>query len=641
MRFSDGELRQFRGVLGEGTPGGLNGPGTAQALAVVREAARRFEAYSFRDSELAAAVELHSGKAVELPDDGNNDLVAMLAIYSRAIDNEIVHHVAPTATLAHRSYLRVRRLCEALGIQAAYLPDPPDHGYHTIDGHADVIFASHRALIHAYLASHLVDDAPVANYRRDTAILDQIDTILVDSADEVRVITAPNSAEEAMQKVLEAGHAPGAPLADTVWAQMGVADYFRGYSKLSGISGVAADSGKTLKQYYGLETVTIATERQSPREMPELLFDTSGTRLSALVQQVSNRHRSGQPIVIGVWDRHDGHLVSAALTRSNVDFRHVEGDEETAEMLWLAGRPGSVTLVPGHAVRGCDVPLHPHSPGRPDSVQGLAVLSVGRGRSARHDRALRGLAGRRGEPGDWQSFLAADDVLLRGLQSEFLRSLIPSRLRKRADGKPVGAPRLVDSVQRDLERLDLERKSTRLAMDHVEGEQCSQIYALIERLSAQENLRLYIQELIGELAARYIERYKDPDELLWQLTQLYPADLNVDQLPETESARKDKVEEDLRTAYSRREESFGSDVMREAEREVVFPVLNRNWKQHLADLTRMRAALQDVQMTDQRRVEQFARDAAKSFIVMVDHTRAEVLDYLFNEISVWREGADP
>jgi preprotein translocase subunit SecA len=74
MRFSDGELRQFRGVLREGTPGGLNGPGTAQALAVVREAARRFAACSFRDSELAAAVELHSGKAVELPDDGNNDL---------------------------------------------------------------------------------------------------------------------------------------------------------------------------------------------------------------------------------------------------------------------------------------------------------------------------------------------------------------------------------------------------------------------------------------------------------------------------------------------------------------------------------------------------------------------------------------
>jgi hypothetical protein len=188
----------------------------------------------------------------------------------------------------------------------------------------------------------------------------------------------------------------------------------RRYSKLSGISGVAADSGKALKEFYGLETVTIATERPSPRvEMPELLFETSGTRLTALVQQVSNRHRSDQPVIVGVWNSHDGQLVSAALTRENVDFRHVEGNEETAEVLWLAGTPGSVTLVPGHAVRGCDVPLHPHSPGPPGPVRGLAVLSVGRGRSARHDRALRGLAGRRSEPGDWQSFLAADDVLLR------------------------------------------------------------------------------------------------------------------------------------------------------------------------------------------------------------------------------------
>jgi preprotein translocase subunit SecA len=690
-RRTDAELRGLRDVLSERLAGDqAPEPAMAEAFAAVLEAARRTGGPSYGDSDVIAGAALYSGQAVQAEDSGYNHFVALLPGYFCALQHESVHYVTTTAAQAQRSFQDVESLCAVLGMRIRLLsgnqvsredPGPV--------ADSDLTYGSYQKMAVEYLGEHLAPGRPrVASGKRMVAIVDQIDSILIDQANLPLVIRAPKppnadyrrkmaaaaaelkrgehyhvdqataavtlSAEglaqgaallridtlEGLQAVVPKRHledalrardwyrrgkdyqvagariaiSPGSRLdgsprlregvlqaieakeglvtspEEAVWARITVRGYFGTYAKLCGLSGVAARSGPEIESIYGLATAVVPVQGPPSRvDHPDLSFEEAQSRFAALAEDAARRYQVGQPVVIGALTSADSTLMSRHLAERKIPHRTlVPGDEEAASgVIAQAGNAGSVTIVTAETVRGYDIPLR-----QPD---GLALLAAGRSRSWRADQWLRGLSGRRGEPGESQFYLSLEDQLLRGLQSR-LWSAVPKRIRRRADATPLSSiqVRILEDIQRNAEQADAQRRHEWLAVEEVEGAQRAQVYSLIDTLVRESDLTAFIRTVIDEVAAIYVRQYPDCDRLLSALALLYPTRLTLNDLMahagnSGAEERGKQISADAHIAYDRHEQLLGSATMRRTERRIVFSVLTRSWSQHLAELAAMRA----------------------------------------------------
>lgn len=702
-RRTDAELRRLRHMLSERLANDESPDGVmANAFAAVLEAARRTTGYVYADADLMAGAALHAGQAVQAEDNGSNHFVTMLPSYLCAVHQEGVDYATATAALAQRSFKETGSLCAALGLRTTLLPGTLVSGEGAVPAPAaDITVGSYQRLAFEYLGEHLAP-GPAAR-RRQLAIVDQIDAILIDQAALPLVIRAPKPPNAELCHAMAAAAAelrrgehyeidketgavtfsgdglargaallrvstlkglpaavpkrhledalrakdwyglgedyrvagagitisaePGSRLAaaarlregvlqaieakeglatspeEAVWARITVSDYFRTYPRLSGISGVTAHSAQEMETLYGLATAVIPAGGVTRVDHADLLFDTAQTRFEALAEDAVARHRAGQPLVIRVLTTGDSDLVGRLLAERKVGHRALlPGDEEAAsDVLARAGEAGAVTVLTAQVGRGYDVRLQGPSPGSPDAPAGLAVLAAGRSRSWRSDHWLRGLAGRRGDPGESRFYLSGEDPLLRGLQSRAWAAL-PARIRQRADGAPFSDAqhRIVGGIQRKAEQADSQRRGEQVAADGVERAQRVQVYSLIEELAGQSDLGGFVGKQIDEVAALYVRRYRDPDQLLSRLALLYPTRLTIGDLTapggggrtgDPDAGRAAGIRADAHLAYARHAQFLGPDTMRKTERRIVFSVLNRCWSEHLGQLDAMRSAV--------------------------------------------------
>lgn len=460
-----------------------------------------------------------------------------------------------------------------------------------------------------------------------------------------RLDGAPRLREGICQAV-EAREGLATSAEEAVRARMTIRDYFRDYARLCGMSGVAARSGAELERMYGLRTASIGALGPPTRvDHRDVLFDRAQARFDALVGDAAERRKAGQPVVIGVQTAEDGRLVGRMLDDRKIGYSTLlPGDDETAAAVMArAGQPGSVTVLTADAVRGYDVILGGDiaSPANsePAATAGLAVLSAGRGRSWRSDQRLRGLAGRRGEPGESRFFLSMEDALLRGLQSRVI-SALPERIRERADGAPISgaAERVINGVQRKVERADFERRLGQIAIDDVENNQRMQFYSLRDELLRKSDLAGYVSELVDDVAMIYAGRYADPERLLNALSLLYPARLTIADLVSTAddvragrrgAGREERIRADAHAAYSRHEQFVGTAAMRGIELRIVFSVLDSNWGQHLFELDAMRAAASPG-LSRRDQLSEYRSEAAKRYTEMLERIKEYIVGYLFH-----------
>jgi preprotein translocase subunit SecA len=414
---------------------------------------------------------------------------------------------------------------------------------------------------------------------------------------------------------------------EVVWARITVSGYFRTYARLCGLSGVTARAALELESIYGLSTAVIPAGQPSRVDHSELSFDKAQSRFAALAEDIARKHRAGQPVVIGAQTPADSTLVNQLLAKRKIPHRTLLPDDEEAASgaMAQAGKAGSVTILIAAAARGYDIPV--------EQSAGLAVLVAGRSRSGRADQWLRGLAGRRGCPGESQFYLSFEDQLLRGLQSR-LWSAVPERIRRRADATPLSSiqVRLIEEAQRAAEQADTQRRRDWLAVEEVENAQRIQVYSLIDALVEESDLTAFTGTVIDEVVAIYVRRYRDDDRLLSALAMLYPTQLTMnDLLAQTgnPAEKQKRISIDAHIAYGRHEQRLGSAAMRQAERKISSSLLTRSWSKHLAELAAMRAvAGLDDGSRDQ--LTEYHQEATKSFAMMLDKVKENIVGYLFH-----------
>jgi preprotein translocase subunit SecA len=472
-------------------------------------------------------------------------------------------------------------------------------------------------------------------------------------------------------------------------------NYFRLYETLSGMTGTASTEAAEFDQIYKLGVVPIPTNRDMQRiDSPDLVYKTEIGKFAAVTADIVERHRKGQPVLVGTVSVEKSEELSAFLRKSGVphEVLNAKHHEREASIIARAGVKGAVTVATNMAGRGTDIMLGGNPEFMADfelqrrgispvdnaaeyekewpaeiarqkaavekgheevvSLGGLYVLGTERHESRRIDNQLRGRSGRQGDPGESRFYLSLQDDLMRRFNSALVERFLT------AAGLPDDAPieskmvsNAIRSAQTQVEAQNFEMRKNVLKYDDVMNRQRTVVYGerrmVLEGADIEEQIALFVSDTLtayvqAATANGYGEDW-DLDTLFTALKTIYPISFSIEELAAQAGSRAGldtefivaQVVEDCKNAYAKREESLGENVMRELERKVLLSVLDRKWREHLYEMDYLQEGIGLRAMAQRDPLVEYQREGYELFSAMMDAIKEEIAGLLFNiEVSV-------
>ncbi|MFA6552362.1 MAG: preprotein translocase subunit SecA [Candidatus Paceibacterota bacterium] len=287
-------------------------------------------------------------------------------------------------------------------------------------------------------------------------------------------------------------------------------NYFRFYKKLSGMTGTAVTSSEEFYKVYGLDVISIPTNKPTMRkDHNDLIFQTETGKFKAVAEKVKELNKTGQPVLIGTVSIEKNELLSAYLKTEGVphEVLNAKNHEREGEIIAQAGRKGAVTIATNMAGRGVDIKLggNPASPEEAKAVKevgGLFVLGTERHEARRIDNQLRGRSGRQGDPGSTQFFVSLEDSLMRIFASDTVKKMM-GRF-----GIPEDQPienyiinKSLESAQEKIEGFNFDNRKHILEYDDVLNHQRKIIYETRRKilLGNDEDVDARFLEIAGNI----------------------------------------------------------------------------------------------------------------------------------------------
>ncbi len=507
---------------------------------------------------------------------------------------------------------------------------------------------------------------------------------------------------EGMHQAIEAKEGVEIKQENQTLATITLQNYFRLYSKLSGMTGTAMTEAAEFDQIYKLGVVPIPTNRSAQRlDEPDLVYRTEQAKLGAVVDDIAERHEKGQPVLVGTTSVEKSELLSNLLRKAGVphEVLNAKFHEREAAIVAQAGRKGAVTVATNMAGRGTDIMLGGNSEfmaaaelaqrelspvDTPEEYEaewpaalerarkavaaehdevveagGLYVLGTERHESRRIDNQLRGRSGRQGDPGETRFYLSLEDDLMRLFKADIVDSFL--RRFNVPDDVPIEAKMVsnaIRSAQTQVEGQNFEIRKNVLKYDEVMNRQRVVIYEerrrVLEGEDLHEQIRGFLDDTVegyvrAETADAYPEDW-DLDRLWTALGTLYPVGLTADEVVEgsgggkaglTQEYLAGELTQDAQAAYDAREAALGEEVMRELERRVVLSVLDRKWREHLYEMDYLQEGIGLRAMAQKDPLVEYQREGYELFNAMMDSIKEESVGYLFNvEVSVDQSAAE-
>ena len=496
---------------------------------------------------------------------------------------------------------------------------------------------------------------------------------------------------EGMHQAIEAKESVAIKDENQTLATITLQNYFRLYDKLAGMTGTAITEANEFHQIYKLGVVPIPTNKPMIRDdQADVIYQTAQAKFEACVEDIAERHQAGQPVLVGTTSVEKSEILSRMLKRRGVphEVLNAKYHEREATIVAQAGRRGAVTVATNMAGRGTDImlggnpefiaDLELHQRGLspvetpedyeaawPEAVAkakravaeeheevvaagGLYVLGTERHESRRIDNQLRGRSGRQGDPGESRFYLSLEDDLMRMFNSERVGAIM-ERLSIPPD-VPVESKvvtRAIRSAQTQVEQQNFEIRKDVLKYDDVLNRQRKVIYGERRKVLEGADLHEQIREMVDEVTAGYVagetsEGYPEEWDLdkLWRaFRQLYPVSVSVDDVIEEAGGDRaglsgefitETIIADAQAAYERREQEFGSEVMREVERRVVLSVLDRKWREHLYEMDYLREGIGLRGYGQRDPLIEYQREGYDMFSAMMDGIKEESVGHLFN-----------
>ncbi|WP_457640243.1 preprotein translocase subunit SecA [Persephonella sp.] len=457
-------------------------------------------------------------------------------------------------------------------------------------------------------------------------------------------------------------------------------NYFRMYDKLAGMTGTAETEAEEFKEIYGLDVLVIPTNKPVIRkDYPDLVYKTKKEKFEAALKEIEELHKQGRPVLVGTASIETSEQLSALLKKRGIKHHvlNAKHHEKEAEIIAQAGRIGAVTIATNMAGRGTDILLG----GNPEflakeilrkkgltpeeateeqfkealkeaqkitaeekkkviELGGLAVIGTERHESRRIDNQLRGRAGRQGDPGSSRFYLSLEDDLLRLFGGDKLKTLM-DRL-KIPDGEPIESSmvtKAIENAQKRIEGQNFQIRKRLLEFDDVMNRQRQVVYSLRRDILEGVNLKEELKQWLYDVGLYYIDRYAPAEEYQekWDLDELeksFKEWLGVDvKIPRDREWDRKELEEyifsQVEEVYNKKEEYYGSGLMREFERYITLQVLDNLWKEHLHLLDRLRESVYLRGYAQRDPLVEYKKESFNLFEDMMFRVKQHTLEYLY------------
>ena len=377
------------------------------------------------------------------------------------------------------------------------------------------------------------------------------------------------------------------------------------YNKKAGMTGTALTEEEEFREIYGMDVVEVPTNLPVARiDEDDSVYCTKKEKLNAIVEDINECYRKGQPVLVGTITIDSSEEVSRLLTKKHIPHKvlNAKFHELEAEIVAQAGQMNAVTIATNMAGRGTDIKLG-------DGVKelgGLRIIGTERHESRRIDNQLRGRAGRQGDPGQSKFYLSLEDDLMRLFGSERVMAMYEAlNIPEGEEIRHKTITKFIEKAQKKIESNNFGIRKNLLDYDQVMNEQREVIYKERRRVLDGENMRDVIYNMINEDAEEIIDRNINEDAypsewdmkaLNQELLDIFPmekVELSEDDLKHM--SKKDlvqRVKETVNKLYEAKETEFPEpEMIREAERVILLKVIDRKWMDHIDDMEQMRQGI--------------------------------------------------
>ncbi len=789
---------------------------------MVREASRRTIGLRHYDIQLVGGMVLNEGKIAEMSTGEGKTLVCTLPAYLNAIAGEGVHVVTVNDYLARRDREWMGKIYEFLGLTVGVILHDLDHASRKAAYSCDITYGTNNEFGFDYLRDNMVgareDMVQRGHY---FAIVDEVDSILVDEARTPLIISGPaeestdkyyraniiagklkgrrtTDAEESDAKfrnedlsigfdyianekskavsLTDAGEEKAAQLfgvanihdMDTIeyrhhvlqaikakeffkldvdyvvregqviivdeftgrmmpgrrWsdglhqaveAKEGIKierenqtlatvtfqNYFRMYEKLAGMTGTAYTEANEFKQIYNLDVIVLPTNRVlSRKNYPDSIYKTRKEKYNAVVEEIAEYHKRGQPILVGTISIEKSEILSALLKAKGIPHQvlNAKYHELEAQIVSQAGRFKGVTIATNMAGRGTDIMLGGNAEflakalaeqkskesakENKEQVEdhealvkkfieqfrvqvkkeheqvvdagGLHVIGTERHESRRIDNQLRGRSGRQGDPGSSRFFVSLEDDLMRLFASDRIMSIM-DRLGME-EGQVIEHPwvtRAIEIAQKRVENFNFEIRKQLIEYDNVMNKQREAIYALRRVILDGENLKDRVLRATEDTVYGAVQQYlftvkEDGPRDVEALAAYLKAKFNYDVTPHLESLQTievdpatDLIYEDLVKLYERREAELTAQQLRHLERVFLLNTIDTKWKDHLYAMDQLREGVGLRSYGQRDPLMEYKREGFSMFEAMYGSIGEEVAEIMFKVQPIARESQEP
>src|SRR5207248_3077502 len=386
-------------------------------------------------------------------------------------------------------------------------------------------------------------------------------------------------------------------------------NYFRMYEKLSGMTGTALTEAGEFAHTYALEVVGIPTNEPMVRDdHADLIYKTEDAKFNAVANDIEERHENGQPVLVGTISVDKSEKLSRLLEKRGVPHSVLNAKQHEKEALIVtqAGRPQTVTVATNMAGRGVD-------------------------------NLLGGRAARQGDPGESRFYLSLEDELMRlfatGAMNWVMGKAFP-------DDVPLEArmvTKAIERAQRTVEDRNFEIRKDVLKYDEVMNEQRKVIYKRRQQILDGGDLRDEAFEAIEGAVRHAVETWCptefpeewDLEELHTQIESTFPTRITLEQLdlPDRESVVQ-VLTDDAVELYEQKEQTIGSDSLREIERRVMLSVIDQHWREHLYEMDYLREGINLRAMGQKDPLAEWQREGFDMFSAMMAGVQDNFVRYV-------------
>ncbi|MFA6433233.1 MAG: preprotein translocase subunit SecA [Elusimicrobiales bacterium] len=773
-KLSDGQLSsktvEFRERLAKGeTLDDL----LPEAFAVVRESSKRTLKMRHYDVQLIGGIILHKGKIAEMRTGEGKTLVATLAAYLNALTGAGVHVVTVNDYLAKRDRFWIGPVHEFLGLTVGFVQHDMRNEERRAMYNCDITYVTNNEIGFDYLRDNMVMDKSERVMRsRNYAIVDEVDSILIDEARTPLIISGPAEestdkyyivnrvipllnvrfitekeeidakrdgtdlavgydavideknhsvilSEEGVKKAekilgvgniyddvgaewvhhlnqaLRAYHLfkkdveyvvkegeiiivdeftgrlmPGRRWSDGLHqaieakenlrikeenqtlATITFQNYFKLYGKLSGMTGTALTEADEFWEIYKLDVVEIPPNRPMIRQdSPDRIYRTEREKNNAIVSEIEERWKKGQPMLVGTRSIDKSEKLSAMLRHKGVphEVLNAKYHEMEAQIIAQAGRKSQVTIATNMAGRGTDIVLGGNPPDEANhdyvaSVGGLHVMGTERHESRRVDNQLRGRCARQGDSGSSVFYVSLEDDLMRLFGSDRI-SMIMEKLGME-EGEVIESAlvsRQIEGAQKRVEGMNFDARKQLLDYDNVMNKQRMAVYELRNVILDGAEVSARVKSMIQEGVEETVDLCAPADQSsqLWNMENLniylvktfgFGLEYTADQLHAMQqSGLKAELREKVEKAYENRVREFSERGMNfnEMQRVLLLQIIDHIWKNHLYDLDHLKKGVGLRAYGQKDPLIEYQRESYDMFEKMLARVRDQMVEYVF------------